>query len=217
MSLLFSSLPSLLSLALATALAALAGRALRQRRERTRAARRRVGQMPEALERMAAALRTGSSLPQALAEAGHSIAPPLGPELAELARRTGTGQPVRAVLDDWGAACPDSATRLASTALVLATRVGAAPARALDGVAATLRDRLGLTEERRAQAAQARYSAAVLSIAPLGFTGALMATNGAAARFLLGTPLGWGCLLLGLGLDAAGAAWMGHLTRANQP
>lgn len=210
------SLPSLLIMALAGGLAALAGRALRQRRAQVRTAQRRRQQMPEALERMATALRTGSSLPQALADAGHSLPPPLGPELTELARRTGAGQPLLAALDDWGGSRQDSATRLASTALALATRVGAAPARALDGVAATLRDRLGLSDERRAQAAQARYSALVLSVAPLGFTGMLVATNRAAANFLLGTPLGWACLLLGLGLDAAGAAWMGHLTRGER-
>lgn len=205
-------LPSLLMAALTAGLAALGGQVLRQRRARSRAARSRRQQMPEALERMAAALRTGSSLPQALADAGRSVPAPLGPELAELARRTDAGQPLPTVLDEWSISRQDSATRLASTALVLATRVGAAPARALDGVAATLRDRLGLADERRAQAAQARYSALVLSIAPVGFTSLLVATNGAAAQFLLATPLGWGCLLLGIGLDAAGAVWMGHLT-----
>lgn len=210
-------LPSLLVAVLAGGLAAAAGKIVRQRRARAQAARRRTQQMPDALERMAAALRTGSSLPQALAEAGHTVAAPLGPELAELARRIGAGQPLLTALDDWGSSRRDSATRLASTALALATRVGATPARALDGVAATLRDRLALGDERRAQAAQARYSAFVLSVAPLGFAALLAATNAAAAQFLLATPLGWGCLLLGLGLDAAGAAWMARLTKGNEP
>jgi Flp pilus assembly protein TadB len=39
-------------------------------------------------------------------------------------------------------------------------------------------------------------------------------TDGAAATFLLGRPTGWACLAAGLGLDAAGALWMGRLTRS---
>ena len=61
-------------------------------------------------------------------------------------------------------ASPRSGTRLAATALALASGVGAASARALDGVAATLRERLELAENATL-ATQARASAVVLSAA----------------------------------------------------
>lgn len=206
---------SMLLLPLLGGLAALAGRGFWRQRRRALVARQRRGQLPEALERMAGALRTGSSLPQALTDAGHTVEAPLGPELAELAQMTDAGQPLLDTLDRWATNHGDSGTQLAATALALATHIGAAPARALDGVATTLRDRISLAGERHAQAAQARYSAIVLSVAPLGFTGLLITTNGTAAHFLLATPLGWACLLVGLGLDALGAAWMARLTQAD--
>jgi Flp pilus assembly protein TadB len=54
----------------------------------------------------------------------------------------------------------------------------------------------------------------VLSIAPVAFAALLVLGDTAAAGFLLGTPAGWLCLGLGVGLDAAGAWWMARLSRS---
>jgi tight adherence protein B len=184
---------------------------------RSRAAERsrRDHQMPGALERLATALRSGASLPQALREVGEALDPPLGSEMATLARAAERGRPLRDVLDEWSATHDDPGTRLAATALVLATVVGSTPARAIDGVAATVRERLDLAAERRALAVQARTSALVLSVAPVGFAALLVVGDTAAAGFLLGTPAGWACLALGLALDVAGAWWMTRLSRSD--
>jgi tight adherence protein B len=193
------------------------GRVVWRQRAAALTQRRRSQQLPEALERMAAALRTGSSLPQALAEAARGTPLPLGPELDALAGQAACGQPVLAVLDGWTERHPDRGTRLAAVALALATGVGAAPARAVDGVAATLRERLELAGERHALATQARASAIVLSTAPVAFAGLLTLSDPTASRFLLGTPSGWLCIALGVSLDAAGAVWMARLTQGSEP
>jgi tight adherence protein B len=187
-------------------------------RSRTRglAQRHRREQFPEALERIAAALRSGASLPQALRAAGAATPEPLGGEVMALARESEHGRPVTDVLDRWVASHDELGTRLAATALALAAGVGAAPARAVDGVAATLRERNELAAERRTLATQARSSAVVLSVAPVGFALLLGTTDRAAARFLLRSPGGWTCLAVGLGLDAVGAVWMIRLVRAEE-
>lgn len=177
--------------------------------------RQRDVQLPAALDRLAASLRSGASLTMALDEVGRALDPPVGPELAALAREASHGRPVREVLDGWSSAHDDPGTRLAASAMVLATIVGSAPARAIDGVAATVRERLDLAAERRALAAQARTSALVLSVAPVGFAGLLVLGDTAASGFLLGTPTGWACLVTGVGLDAAGAWWMARLSRSD--
>jgi tight adherence protein B len=186
------------------------------RSRRSRALLVRRNQLPQALELLASAMRSGSSLPRALGEAGRATSAPLGPELAALAVGADQGQPIAAVLDGWARQHDDPGTRLASTALVLATVVGVAPARAVDGVAATLRERLELSAERRALASQARASAVVLSAAPLLFALLLGMGDGAAGRFLLESRAGWVCLALGLCLDAIGAWWMARLTRGER-
>lgn len=184
-----------------------------RRRRRRRALAQRRSQLPPALEELAVALRSGSSLPVALGEAGRATPDPLGPELEALALGAGRGQPMAAVLDDWTRRHDDPGTRLAATALILANAVGVASARAVHGVAATLRERLELNAERRALASQARTSAVVLSAAPLLFALLLGVSDGAAGRFLLQSRAGWACLALGVGLDALGAWWMARLTR----
>lgn len=186
------------------------------RRRRTRALLERRNQLPQALELLASAMRSGSSLPRALGEAGRATAAPLGPELVALAVGADQGQPMAAVLDGWGRQHDDPGTRLAATALVLATVVGMAPARAVDGVAATLRERLEVNAERRALASQARASAVVLSLAPLLLALLLGMGDGAAGRFLLHSRAGWVCLAVGLGLDAIGAWWMARLIRGER-
>ena len=183
---------------------------------RLRNRQRRQRQLPEALERVATALRAGSSLTQALGAAARATAPPLGVELTKVARETEQGRPLLEVLDRWVAGHDDRATRLAATALTLAALLGAAPARALDGVASTLRERQEVGDERQALATQAKASAAVLSIAPVGFALLLGVSDRATAAFLFGSRPGWICLILGVGLDAGGAVWMAHLVRGRE-
>jgi tight adherence protein B len=183
---------------------------------RARALTKRRSQLPQALELLAGAMRSGSSLPFALGEAGQATSDPLGPELAVLAHGANQGQPMAAVLDGWTSRHDDPGTRLAATAMVLATVVGVAPARAVDGVAATLRERLEVDAERHALASQARTSAVVLSAAPLLFALLLSTSDGQAGRFLLHSRAGWLCLAAGLGLDVLGAWWMARLTRGER-
>jgi tight adherence protein B len=184
---------------------------------RSRRRQLRRAQLPDALERVAAALRSGSSLPGALDEAGQGLPDPLGAELTGLAGATRRGQPIAAALDDWAAARGDAATRAAATVLVVASTAGAAPARAVDGVAATLRERARLAAERRALAAQARWSSLVLSATPLVVAVLLGLTGSAAGRFLFRTPAGWACLAGGVAIDALGAWWTASLTRGTDP
>lgn len=181
---------------------------------RQRAAR--AAQLPDGLERVAAALRSGDSLASAIEDAGRSLPDPLGAELVAVATATRQGQPLVEALDAWAATRPDPDTRAAATVLVVAAGAGASPARAVDGLAATLRERAQMAAERHAAAAQVRWSALILSAAPLGVAVLLGASGSAAGRFLFGTTAGWTCLALGLAADAAGAAWMARLIGAGE-
>jgi tight adherence protein B len=183
---------------------------------RASARRHRATQLPPALETLATSLRTGASLPVAIGEAGATVDPPLSTELTAVARAAAHGRPVTEALDEWSAQHDDPGTRLAATALVLATVVGSTPAHAVDSVAATLRERLDLTAERRALGTQARASALVLALAPVAFATLLVMGDTPAAHFLLGSPAGWTCLVIGIAFDATGAWWMSRLTRGPQ-
>ena len=98
-------------------------------------------------------------------------------------------------------------------ALWLGAETGGAQARAVDGVAATVRDRLAVAAEVRALSSQARASAVVIALAPLAFSTFAVATDPRTGRFLLRTAPGLLCLTAGLVLDGVAAAWMAWLAR----
>ena len=64
---------------------------------------------------------------------------------------------------------PSPRSRLAAVALGVAAETGGAQARAVDAVAATLRERLAVHADVRAQSSQARLSATVIALLPVAF------------------------------------------------
>ena len=89
--------------------------------------------------------------------------------------------------------------------------VGSVGRAVLDGVAASLRERVALEREVAALSSQARASAIVLVVAPVVFAAAASMVDRRILDLLVGQPIGWVCLGVGLGLDALGAVWMSRL------
>lgn len=168
--------------------------------------------LPGLLEAVAGELRSGASLLQALRAAGRRSGR-LAAELGDVVRQVDRGRLLAAELEGWARRRPLPGLRLAVAALVLGAETGGVRGRAIDGVAETLRDRLALRREVAALSSQARASALVMAVTPLVFAGLAAAGDRRSATFLLGTPMGLGCLLLGLALDAAAAWWMHRLIR----
>jgi tight adherence protein B len=182
------------------------------RANRGRAEARLQAGLPAALEAVARSLRSGAALRGAVAEAGAATPGPLGADLRGVVRAAQAGGIV-AALDAWAERRPLPGVRLAVAALCLGTETGGAQARAIDGVAGTLRQRLATAAEARALASQARASAAVIALAPLAFCGLTSATDPRVAAFLFRSGAGVVVLTAGLLLDTAGALWMARLTR----
>ena len=179
-----------------------------------RRARRRVGQaLPGALDEIARSLRAGASLVQAIDDAARATPGAIGDDLAGVAAAHRAGVPLAEALARWRADRALPGVRLTASALELGLAAGGTHARAVDGVAATLRDNLAITAEVRAQASQAQASALVIGLAPIGFTALACLADHRTATFLFQTPAGLACLAVGGALDAAGALWMARITR----
>jgi tight adherence protein B len=175
--------------------------------------RRLEARLPEALEGVARGLRSGASLRLALGEAAPALPGRLAEDVRAVVVAADGGVPLPAALEGWVERRPLPGVRLAVAALGLGAETGGAQARALDGVAQTLRGRLAVAAEVRALSSQARLSGLVIALAPLVFCGLATVTDARTAAFLFRTPLGLGCLVLGLALDAGAAAWMFRLCR----
>lgn len=176
--------------------------------------------LPVVLETVARHLRSGGSLSQAIVAAGPNARGPLGGTWARLCTDLGVIG-VASALDGWatgrGGDSPVlPSERLAATALALAAETGGSPARAVDGVAATLRTRRALGEEIRALSSQARSSAVVIALAPVAFGGLAGVTDSRSSSFF-GSSVGLTLLAAGLSLDVIGAWWMARLCRMPNP
>jgi len=180
------------------------------RHQRWQTRRHYADGLPSLLDDVARAVRSGSSLAQACAEAAAG-SDAVRVELAAVVARADRGLPLATALGHWSRHHPSTDVRLAGAALSLAASAGGAQARAVDGVASTVRERRAMAAEVRAESAQARLSAIVI-----GLLWALT-TDGRTAAFLVADPIGWLCLAAGLALEALGALWMRRILKAVAP
>lgn len=131
-------------------------------------------------------------------------------DLGELCRRSGS---VARTLEVWEAGVPSSDARRLVQLLRVGESIGGLRPQFLDGVARTFRESSQLSSEIRVLSDQARYSAVLMSVAPVGFALLLAGADPRAKHFLLDTSVGGALIVIGLLLDGAGLMWMQRLVR----
>ena len=169
--------------------------------------------VPELLERVASELRAGGTIATAL-DACATGTGGLTHDLARVNARTRLGATTGEALAQWSSERPVLGVDAAAGALALCSRVGGQSADALDDLAASLRDRIGVAAEARALSAQARLSALVIGGAPIAYLAWSAVVDTGSTHALLASTLGRVCLLSGLALDGAGLWWMQRIVRA---
>ena len=169
-------------------------------------------ELPAQLDVVVASLRAGGTVPDAMRQLARRPGP-LVADFRRIAARLDLGATIEDALAGWARERPLAEIRSVVGALSLVVTVGGAPAGPLEGLACSLRDAEGAAGEARALSAQARISAVVVGLAPLGYLVFATATDPESARVLVETAAGRVCLLVGLGLEALAALWMRALVR----
>jgi Flp pilus assembly protein TadB len=153
---------------------------------------------------MARQIRAGSTIRDALATTNTSSVA-LSTALDEIQHDLGRGESIEAALDRHGLS--GGHLGLACAVIAASARLGGPSSRPLDRAAAALRLRAADEQERVAHSAQARMSAHVLTLVPLGFLG-LMLTLDDGVRTAATTPAGAAIIGAGLLLNGLGWLWM---------
>lgn len=169
--------------------------------------------VPEALERVASELRSGGTVATAIG----AVAAGDGPLAADMTRvdtRVRLGASITEALGAWSRERVVAGVDASAGALAMCSSVGGRSADALDGLASSLRDRLGVAAEARALSSQARMSAIVVGGAPVAYMAWSALVDPQALQVLTGTLFGRLCLLIGLGLEGLGAWWMRSIVRS---
>lgn len=143
-------------------------------RQARRMSARAEAQLPAVLSQLAASLRTGASLSQAIAVVAEHAGAPLGPQFARTLAETSMGRS----LDDALAAMADrvGATdlRWSVRAMSIQARTGGKLSDVLEVLAEFMRDREEVRREVAALTADGRFSALILTLLPFVVTGALL-------------------------------------------
>lgn len=169
--------------------------------------RRPAGEYAPVLDSIARQVRSGASLAAAIvAEAGGSA------PFDEVAARLSSGSSLSQALTVVEPRDPDLA--LAVQALSAAAHLGGPIAATLDEAAAVLRERVAARAERGAHSAQARLSARVLTIVPVGFAGWSVVASPRTRDVYVSSLAGGICALCGLTLNYVGWRWMRRIIGA---
>jgi tight adherence protein B len=165
----------------------------------------------DAVGALAAAVRSGASLTQAVRYATTEAAPPVRDDLTRIVAQLDTGIALEQALRSWPDVRPSANVELVVGALELHRRSGGDLPAVLDQVVGAIRDRVSITREVRSLTAQARMSAWILGCLPVGFFAFLWLTSRRDIEGAMSTPVGIACVLAGLLLELGAFAWIRKL------
>lgn len=181
-----------------------------QRRRRTHLALSR--ELPEVLDAVVGVVRSGGSLLQGLVSARRQPFDPtvrhdLGLVLTEVER----GGNVVAALAGWAERRDDRDLRTVAGLAAAAVETGGPLAAALARIAASIRLRQAQDREVEALVSQARLSAMVLVVLPVGVLPLLDVLGAVRIHDVLTDPVSRVAVAIGIVLDLAGLVWMRRL------
>ncbi len=189
--------------------------ALIPRRRRAQRAALLETQTIDMVTAVAAAIRAGHSVERSIAMAAEELDGPLGPLVAEVSDRAALGVPFEDSIERWSNEVGSAEARLVAAVLRSHRRSGGTLARPLEDLAATLRARRDGARELRSLTAQARLSAAILGLLPLGFFLFLSVVSRRDIEEAIRTPAGGTAVGVGLALQAAAFVWIRTILRVD--
>ena len=181
-----------------------------QHRRRTALALSR--DLPEVIDAVVGVVRSGGSLLQGIAAAeAHPFAPSVRRDLGLVLAEVERGGATVTALTGWARRRDDRDLRTLAGVAAAATRTGGPLAAALAEIAATIRQRQAQDREIDALVGQARLSAMVLVVLPVGVLPLLDALGAVELSSVLADPVGRVAVAVGVGLDLIGLAWIRRL------
>jgi tight adherence protein B len=178
------------------------------RRAQARRERAVAGQMHLVAAELAAHVRAGRTLAQAIGDVTEDVPEPARSELTAAAAAIRLGMPPTEALA--GLRGGADASVLAS-AVAVQLRVGGDLATLLDGLAEALVERDALRRAAEVATAQARATARMVAAMPLVSVLGLALVDSSALAALLASPLGLGSLAASAAASVAGLAVIGRL------
>lgn len=175
---------------------------------------RQIGQnLPDALNSIANALRSGFSLLQSLEATAKQTPGALGQEFERTLSEARVGVPIDEALQNMSRRAHSPDLELVVTAIQIQRQVGGNLAEVLDRIQSTIRDRVRLQGEVRALTAQGRLSSFIVGLMPVGLLGIMLALSPTFVTPLFTTPTGHLLLILATILEVMGFVFLRRIVR----
>lgn len=147
-------------------------------------------QLPEALDLISRALRSGHSLPSGFHLVAEQIAQPLGPEFGRCYDEQNLGLPLSEALEELTERVPNVDLRFFATAVIIQRQTGGDLAEILDKIARLIRERFQIWGQIQALTGEGRISGIVLMALPPALFLVMLRINYEYVMKLFNDPLG---------------------------
>jgi tight adherence protein B len=161
-------------------------------------------QLPEALHVISSALSAGASLNQALKHASREVVPPLQGELKRLVEDVEVGKTLEEALVELRGRIPLSDFDMIIASLLIQQRSGGNLAELLNETAHILKQSQSLRQEMGVLTSQARLSAQLIGLLPVGLFAYMYFTNPGYLKPMLTNGVGQALLGIGIALEVVG-------------
>jgi len=161
--------------------------------------------LPDALDLITRALRSGHSVSAAIEIVGQEAAEPIRTEFREVYRQQNFGLPQREALLELASRVPSADLRFVVTAMLVQKETGGNLVDTLERTAAVVRDRARIQGEVRTYTAQGRLTGYILGALPIVMFFLINAANHSYARLLVEDPTGRKLIYAGAGAMVLGA------------
>jgi tight adherence protein B len=162
-------------------------------------------QLPEALDLIARALRSGHSLGSGINLVAEEMSLPISKEFSKVYESQNLGLPLEEALEELAGRMPNLDLRFFVTAVVLQRQTGGDLAEILDKIGHLVRERFKIWGEIQSLTGEGRLSAMVLLSLPPALFGAMFKMNPTYAMTLFTDPLGQKMLMSAIFLQLVGA------------
>ncbi len=164
-----------------------------------------TAQIPEAMDMLASALRSGFSFLRGLQLIASQMHPPISQEFSQVVEEVQFGASVSEALDSLISRTQDYDLELVVSAVQTQLEIGGNLAEILDNIGGMIRERVKLSGEIVAATTEGRLSAGILLALPFGIAFVMNITNPGYMTPLFTTSLGHILLLIGVVLMGLGA------------
>jgi tight adherence protein B len=170
-------------------------------------------QLPDALQLLSGALRSGFALNQSFGAVARDGGEPVASEFARVLQEVRLGAELEDAMDSLAERMNSDDMRMVVMVIRIAREIGGNLAEVLENTVATMRARVYLRGQIRTLSAESRISAKVLIALPLLMAAYLMLVKRSYLRPMYTTGVGVAVLIGGAVLVVIGALWLNRLTK----